>query len=222
MKYYAKDQFRVLYEDNHLLIVEKPSGLLTQPDPKLPKISLEELAKDYLCNTHEKAAAFLHVVHRLDKEVSGIVLFAKTSKALSRLNEEVRNHRIVRHYLALVEGNLLPKSGTLEHFLIHASHKAVIGREGEDEAKRALLHYEVIQGKGNTSLVKVTLETGRYHQIRAQLAHIGHPIVGDTKYGAKSKGDGKKIFLHHYHLGCMHPVKKVYMNVTLIPKTWIE
>ncbi len=200
----------VLYLDNHLFIVNKPAGLLTQPTENSSD-SLEELAKAYIKERFEKpGAVYLHAVHRLDKPVSGIVLFARTSKALSRLQEQQRNREIQKVYFALVDQEPKDKSGELKHKLLHGSHKAEVSESG----KEAILRYRVV-GK---NLLRIELITGRYHQIRAQLAAIGSPIVGDKKYGShKSCAEGQ-IALHHGEMVFVHPTTKKEINISKQPK----
>jgi 23S rRNA pseudouridine1911/1915/1917 synthase len=191
----------ILYEDNHLLFVNKPAGLLTQPTEECDQ-SLESLAKAYIKERYEKKGnVYLHAVHRLDKETSGIVLFAKTSKALSRMNEAMRLRQIQKYYMALIEGTLKEKKGTLTHHLSHGSHKAELGF-----GKESVLVYRVLKEGDGLSLVEVELETGRYHQIRAQFAARGHPIVGDKKYGSTYPFASSAIALCHYKMICEHPV----------------
>lgn len=200
----------VLYLDNHLLIVNKPAGLLTQPTENSSD-SLEERAKAYIKERFEKpGAVYLHAVHRLDKPVSGIVLFARTSKALSRLQEQQRNREIQKVYFALVDQEPKDKSGELKHKLLHGSHKAEVSENG----KEAILRYRVV-GK---NLLRIELVTGRYHQIRAQLAAIGSPIVGDKKYGShKSCAEGQ-IALHHGEMTFVHPTTKKGISISKQPK----
>lgn len=170
----------VLYEDNHLIAVKKPAGMLIQEE-------LLPLVKKYLKNKYQKPGnVFLGLLHRLDRNVSGIVLLAKTSKGASRLSEQFRDHTTEKIYHALVEG--VPKSpkGTLKNYLVKdekANKVAVFDTEGPGSLY-AELSYEVVKTEGTTSLLKIYLKTGRPHQIRAQLSHIGCPIVGDVKYGA--------------------------------------
>lgn len=184
----------VLYEDNHLLAVNKPDGLLTQPSGT-NEISLEALAKAYIKEKYQKPGnVFLHACHRLDKPVSGIVLFAKTEKALSRLNEMIRKREGEKIYVAQVERDL-PSGSVLEHKLIHDDFKAVEDPNG----KLCRLLYKKIA----PFLYEITLETGRYHQIRAQLSLVKSPIVGDVKYGAKPSN---RLYLHHTRFSFKHPV----------------
>jgi 23S rRNA pseudouridine1911/1915/1917 synthase len=189
----------VLLCDNHILIAYKPAGLLTQPDGTSAP-SLEEWAKGWVKERYNKpGAVFLHAVHRLDKGVAGLVLFARTSKALSRLNAQMRQGEIGRFYRAEVEGAVTPKEGTLTHLLAHGSHRAHVASHG----KEARLSYRVIGEKGSSSLLEIELDTGRYHQIRAQLSASGHPIVGDQKYGSRSP---PPIRLLCHRLSFPHPV----------------
>lgn len=205
------DNVEVIYSDNHILVANKPSNLLTQKDAFSDE-SLEEILKDWVKHEfHKPGNVFLHCIHRLDKPVSGLVLFARTSKALSRLNEKSRNLEIQRIYEAEVEGILKDSEGKLDHFLIHADHRALVAKEGDEGAKHARLTYSVLQYLPHATKVKIELDTGRYHQIRAQFAEIGHPIKGDKKYGS-SFGDGQKIFLHCSSMSFEHPVTKELMN----------
>ena len=201
------DSVDVLYSDNHILVALKPPGLLTQPD-NVAKESLEKVCKAWVQEKYQKkGCAFLHCIHRLDKAVSGLVLFARTSKALSRLNEQSRNQEIQRLYVAEVEGILSLREAQLDHYLVHGEHKAIVALQGEEDAKHARLTYKTIQQKEHTTLVEIVLETGRYHQIRAQFSAIGHPVVGDLRYGSHL-GDGHVIHLHCQKISFQHPVTK--------------
>jgi len=205
MKSSGNEKAEIIFCDNHLLIAYKPAGWLTQPDES-DRPSLEGFAKEWVKKEFNKpGAVFLHCIHRLDRVASGLVLFAKTSKALTRLNEASRKGEIRRWYRAEVEGILAQKEGRLEHFLVHGDHKAIVTTEKNPEAKRALLHYQVISLKEHTTLVQIELQTGRYHQIRAQFSAIGHPIVGDVRYNALS-GNGDEIRLACTELKFFHPV----------------
>lgn len=206
---------KVVYLDNHLLIALKPAGILTQPNDSPNSSSLEEELKEYLKHKFQKPGrVFLHAVQRLDKSVSGLVLFARTSKALTRLNAQMRDKVIKKKYLALVEGQLYQKEGQLENFLFHANHVAKIVAKNHPQAKKATLHFKVLKEMPehglNQSLLEIELLTGRYHQIRAQLAHLGHPIVGDAKYGSKT--DSVAIKLHACQLDLVHPVTKASLS----------
>ena len=197
----------VLYHDNHLLAVNKPAGILTQPSGT-SQINLEDLAKAWVKEHYNKpGAVFLHAVHRLDKPVSGVVLFARTSKALSRLQEAMRDKNCKKIYEALVEGVLPEEKGTLEHSLLHDDFHATVTADTHPEAKKSRLHYHVLKKEKGLSLLRIELETGRYHQIRAQLAASGCPIVGDQKYGSKRVLGPDQIALHHAELSITHPTK---------------
>jgi len=206
MKLY--DNAEIVFCDNHILVAAKPAGMLTQPDDSNQE-SLETFAKNWLKFEYKKpGAVFLHCIHRLDRAVSGLVLFARTSKALSRLNEQMREMEIQRTYIAEVEGLLpLGQEGKLDHYLIHGDHRAILAQKDSPDAKHARLTFLVIQSKDHSSQVQIELETGRYHQIRAQFSAIGHPIVGDKRYGSKL-GDGAEIKLHCFKLAFQHPVTK--------------
>lgn len=196
----------VIYEDNHLLVVNKPAGILTQPSGT-DQPSLEGQAKAWLKEKYQKQGnVFLEAVHRIDKPVSGIVLFAKTSKALSRLNVVIREKRTSKYYTALVEGIVTEEFAALEHYLVHDDHKAYVTTPKDPQGKMARLHYKVLKRHATTTLLEIKLETGRYHQIRAQLAAIGHPIVGDAKYGSTTKQPSGNIALHHTRLEIPHPI----------------
>jgi len=197
----------VIFVDNHILIISKPAGLATQPSEGNAN-SLEDMAKAWIKEEYEKPGnVYLHAVHRLDKPVSGLVLFARTSKALSRLNASMRDKEFKKTYTALIEGKIKQDQGILEHYLIHGDHKAIVSKKGAREAKLCRLHYKVLKKSVKGTLVEIDLETGRYHQIRAQFAAIGHPVVGDTKYGARATGLGpQKIALHQGEMSFPHPV----------------
>lgn len=201
------DNVEIIFSDNHILLASKPAGLLTQPDDSQEE-SLEAFVKAWVKKEYRKeGSVFLHCIHRLDRPVSGLVVFARTSKALSRLNEQSRAMEIQRIYEAEVEGVLPQKIGRLDHYLIHGDHRAIIAKEGMEGAKHARLTYEALHYMPHSTLVRIELETGRYHQIRAQFGSIGHPIKGDKKYGSKI-GDGKEIFLHCAKISFAHPVTK--------------
>lgn len=198
----------VIYEDNHLLVLNKPSGLLTQPSGTSGE-NLQDNAKLWLKKTYQKPGnVFLEPIHRLDKAASGIVVFAKTSKALSRLTAEIRNKGVKKIYHALVEKLPPENAGFLEHYLIHDDFCAKVVKNGTTQAKHAKLHYEVLKTNNRKILIEVELLTGRYHQIRVQLAEAGSSILGDTKYGSKTPWNYPGIALHHYHFEIMHPVTK--------------
>ncbi len=230
----------VLYHDNQMLAVNKPAGLLTQPSGT-DKDNLEDRAKAYIKEVKGKPGnVFLHAVHRLDQVVSGIVLFACTDKALSRLNADMRAHRFTKIYHAVVSGALPQIEGSLRHFLIHDDYRAEVAKEGAPDARECLLDYKVVgtdrravrhstggalgdSALPTTTLLEIQLHTGRYHQIRAQLAAIGCPILGDEKYGSKIKLSGGAIALHHARLTVIHPVSKAEIVIEApYPEHWIQ
>ncbi|MCE2982503.1 MAG: RNA pseudouridine synthase [Parachlamydia sp.] len=195
----------ILFEDNHLLVINKPGGLLTQPSGTEQE-SLERLAKSWMKEIYKKPGnVFLEAIHRLDKPVSGIVVFAKTSKALSRLNASIREKKAKKTYFALLE-NKPPSTGLLEHYMIHDDYRATIVSKNNPRGKKATLSFEMLKETLRGFLVKIELDTGRYHQIRVQFAEIGCPIVGDQKYGAKSLFEAGVIGLHHGIFEVPHPV----------------
>lgn len=196
----------VIYEDNHLLVVNKPAGMLTQPDTTGQPSLLEE-CRAWIKATHGKPGnVFLEAVHRLDKPASGIVLFAKTSKALSRLNASMRAKSARKIYQALVTGSLPQSEGTLVHYLVHGDHRAIVSHAKDPAAKESRLHYKLLRKGARATLVEIHLETGRYHQIRAQFAAIGCPLAGDIRYGGPPLVNGEGIALHHFSLEIAHPI----------------
>lgn len=203
-----------LYEDNHLLVLNKLAGLLTQPTQE-ESDSLEERAKGYLKEKWSKQGnVFLHAVHRLDKAVSGVVLFAKTSKALSRLNAVMREKQAKKIYIAWVEGEGLSDEGILRHFLSHGNYKATLDVENGKETE---LSYRVLKRETGRTLVEIELMTGRYHQIRAQFSAIGHPILGDAKYGSRHTCKTGTILLHSRSLSIPHPITGELMTFEAVP-----
>ena len=188
-------QIKVLYEDNHIIAVYKPSGVLTQGD-KSGKKSLMDAVKEYLKEKYKKPGnVFLGLVHRLDKPVSGIVLFGKTSKGSARLSEQFRNHTIQKIYHGIVMGKLEKQKGEIKEKVKKISFfaKGLVGKDESElleEIKKATktrtaeLSYEVLGSNERYSLVKIMPKTGRFHQIRIQMANLGNPVVGDIKYGA--------------------------------------
>ncbi len=209
----SDNEIEIIFCDNHILVANKPCGLLTQPD-EIGSDSLEAFAKAWVKREFKKPGnVFLHAIHRLDKPVSGLVLFARTSKALSRLNELSRLMGIQRTYVAEVEGILPQKVGKLDHYLIHGEHRALIGNKSDRDAKHARLYFQVKHFAEHSTFVDIDLETGRYHQIRAQFSAIGHPVVGDRRYGSRL-GDGQSIHLHCAELQFSHPVTQEIQHFT--------
>jgi 23S rRNA pseudouridine1911/1915/1917 synthase len=201
-----------IFEDNHLLVLNKPAGLLTQPSGTEQE-SLEQQAKAWIKAVYHKPGnVFLEAVHRLDKPVSGVVVFGKTSKALSRLNASMRAKQTRKIYWTWVEGSISADQGDLEHFLVHDDfHAKVVGAD-HPEGKVARLSYKVLQRKKERTLLEIELATGRYHQIRLQLASLGHPIWGDHKYGSKHSYEREAIALHHRSLQMPHPISQAWLT----------
>jgi 23S rRNA pseudouridine1911/1915/1917 synthase len=211
----------ILYEDNHLLALNKPAGLLTQPSGK-NEDSLESQAKAWIKQLKDKPGeVFLHAVHRLDKPVSGIVLFARTSKALSRMNEQMRGKGIIKVYHVVVTNDLPGQHGTLMHHLRHSRMKSVVASPGEPGSQQSLLTYRIIKHFQKIILVEVILDTGRYHQIRAQFAAGGFPILGDVRYGGEKWTLTDEIALHHKRMEFMHPTLNSVITIEApYPLAW--
>ncbi|MBO5602653.1 MAG: RluA family pseudouridine synthase [Prevotella sp.] len=201
---------QVLYEDNHIIIVNKESGEIVQGD-KTGDVPLSDIVKQYIKEAHAKpGAVFLGVVHRLDRPVSGVVVFAKTSKALTRLNNMFRDGEIHKTYWALCSNRPEKIEGELDNWLVRneKQNKSYVYDKEKPNAKRARLHYQVIGATDRYTLIEVHLMTGRHHQIRSQLAHIGCPIKGDLKYGAKRSNPDGSISLLARRVEFIHPVSK--------------
>lgn len=211
----------ILYEDNHLLVVNKHSGDLVQPDPS-GESALEDQIKAFIKRRDEKAGqVFLGVVHRIDRPVSGAVLFAKTSKALTRLNEMIREGQIRKTYWALVEERPEAEQGSLTHHIVRdgRTNRSRAYLKPKRDSKEARLNYTLIGAGTHYTLLEVELLTGRHHQIRAQLSAIGCPIRGDLKYGAKRSLPNGGISLHSRRIGFDHPVRHEWIEVTApVPK----
>ncbi len=213
---------RIIFIDNHLIAVTKPAGLLTQPDRNTDE-SLIDQTRQWLKEKYNKPNnIFLGLVHRLDRNVSGVVLFARTSKAASRLSKQFREGTPKKHYMAIVLGKLKEEHTTLVHYLRkEKSLRATVFPRETPTAKRSELSYEVINALENKSLLEVSLSTGRFHQIRAQMAFIGHPIIGDVKYGAPEPLPNQEIALYAHKLVFSHPVSNEEITLTAPePKTW--
>ncbi len=209
-------QEQIVFEDNHLLVINKKAGQLVQGD-KTGDLSLLDLIKNFIKVRDQKPGnVFLGLVHRIDRPTSGLVIYAKTSKALSRLTQMVKNREIKKTYWAVVPKTEIPKKQRLINYLQknEKNNKATVFPKATEGAKEAILNYELIKTLDNFQLLEVDLETGRHHQIRAQLAKIGVPIKGDLKYGsARSNPDGG-IHLHARALEFIHPVTKENIKIT--------
>ena len=211
----------LIYEDNHLLVFNKQQGVLVQGD-KTGDTSLLDIFKNYLKITKKKEGnVYLGLVHRLDRTSSGVMVFAKTSKALSRLNKQFKNREVLKTYWAIVEGKNIPAEEKLINWLIKKEkiNKSIVLTKELEGSKRAILTYKLIKKLKNYSFIEVELETGRHHQIRSQIAHRGFPIKGDVKYGSKRSNKNSCIYLHSRYLTLFHPVtKKKLRFVARCPK----
>ncbi|SFB07298.1 23S rRNA pseudouridine1911/1915/1917 synthase [Lentibacillus halodurans] len=200
----------IIYEDNHLLVVEKPVNIPVQEDSTNDKDLLTMLKDDIKVRYQKPGNVFLALVHRLDRPVGGVMVFAKTSKAASRLSDAIRREAFEKRYLAVVRGSPSKDRGMLEDYLLkdHRENKVYVVSQKIKKAKKAVLDYEVIGDSDGLSLLSINLHTGRPHQIRVQLASIGCPIYGDQKYGQKVNQPGQQIALWSHTLAFEHPTKK--------------
>lgn len=200
----------ILFEDNHLLVVEKPVNIPVQEDSTRDKDLLTMLKEDIKIRYQKPGNVYLALVHRLDRPVGGVMVFAKTSKAASRLSDAIRRDAFGKQYLAVVRGKPSHNHGVLEDFLLkdHRENKVRVVSSKTKKAKKAVLDYELIGKNDGLSLLSVNLQTGRPHQIRVQLANFGCPIYGDQKYGQKVNKPGQQIALWSHTLAFDHPIKK--------------
>lgn len=214
--YSTKENLQVLFEDNHLIIINKRVGDIVQGDSTGDK-PLSEVVKEYIAEKYHKSGkVFLGVVHRLDRPTSGIVIFARTSKALERLNKMLRDKVIKKTYWAIAQKATIKESDTLTHFLKKnpKNNKSTAFKKETEGSKKAILHYHIIQKLDRYFLLEIDLETGRHHQIRCQLASMGCPIKGDLKYGFKRSNKNGGIHLHARKIQFTHPVSKEEINIT--------
>ncbi|MCX6270244.1 MAG: RNA pseudouridine synthase [Bacteroidetes bacterium] len=206
---------RILLEDNHLIIINKLPGEIIQED-KTGDIPLVEVVKDYIRKKyHKPGEAFLGVIHRIDRPVSGIVVFARTSKALIRMNEVMKKREIKKTYWAVVKNQPPETEADLVHYLKRneKENKAVVFTKMVKDSLIAELHYRILAGSDNYYLLEIDLKTGRHHQIRAQLAAIGCPVKGDLKYGYPRSNENGSIHLHARRLNFIHPVRNEEIEV---------
>ena len=216
---------KVIYEDNHIIVVEKKPNIPSQSD-KTGDIDMLTIVKEYIKEKYNKPGnVYLGLVHRLDRPVGGIMIFARTSKSASRLSNQVREKIFKKEYLAVVDGKPEPKSGTLEDYLYKDERNNIskVVKKEKKNAKLAKLDYELVKYNEikNLSLLKINLHTGRHHEIRVQLSNFGHSIYGDQKYG--KRGKGKQIALWAYKLTIEHPITKEKMEFVDYPEpngTW--
>jgi 23S rRNA pseudouridine1911/1915/1917 synthase len=220
--YFFHKSWPVFYRDNHLLVLYKPAGLLAQGD-RSGEISLLELGKLWIKDIYNKPGrVFLGLVHRLDRPVAGVMLFCRTSKAAARISEQFRTGKSEKYYLAVLEGQLKKKSGSLQNFIDRRDNRSsfIVG-EMTSSAREARLWFEVLDCTTERTLVRIRLETGRRHQIRAQFAHIGHPVAGDLRYGAPAPLAQKQIALFAKELVVDHPVSGQRLRFeSPLPKGW--
>ena len=210
-----KSNLQVLYEDNHIIIVNKRAGDIVQGD-KTGDQPLSEVVKDYIKDKYNKPGnVYLGVTHRLDRPTTGIVVFAKTSKVLPRMNKLFSDKKVNKTYWAIVKEKPENEKDTLIHWLKKnpKNNKSTAYNHEIKDSKKAILHYEVIQHLNNYFLLEVNLETGRHHQIRCQLASIGSPIKGDLKYGFDRSNKDASIHLHSRKIDFVHPVSKEQITV---------
>ncbi len=211
---------KVIYEDNHIIVVEKIVDIPSQAD-KTEDVDMLTLIKQYLKEKYNKPGnVYLGLVHRLDRPVGGVMVFAKTSKAASRLSEQVRNKTFKKTYLAIVNGKMEEQSGTLEDYLWkdQKNNTSYVVRENKKNAKKASLDYEVLKydQEKDVSLLKINLHTGRHHQIRVQLSSRGHSIYGDGKYHGRDSN--KQLCLWAYKLSIVHPITKEELTFEDLPE----
>lgn len=208
----------ILYEDNHLLVIDKPAGVLSQED-KSGAPDVLTLCKEWLKDKYDKPGnVFLGLVHRLDQPVSGLMVLAKTSKAASRLSEQMRNHAINKTYWALVYG-ITPETGTLVHHLSKDKKTNTVQAFNSQKSftKEAKLSFTTLKQNAHFSLVEVELITGRPHQIRVQFSKSGFPLWGDYRYGEKEGKQGKELALKAVKLDFLHPTTKEKMSFNTLP-----
>ena len=211
---------KVLYEDNHIIVVEKPVNIPSQGD-KTGDIDILTIIKEYIKKKYNKPGdVYLGLVHRLDRPTGGVMVFAKTSKAASRLSEQIRDKQIHKKYLCIVDGKMEFDKGTFNDYLLknERTNTSKVVEKNTKNAKEAILDYEVLKYKEeiNLSVLKVNLHTGRHHQIRVQFASRNHSLYGDQKYG--SRGRGKQLALWAYSLSFLHPTLKENMEFEDYPE----
>lgn len=216
---------KVIYEDNHIIVVEKPVNVPSQGD-KTGDVDMLTIIKQYLKEKYNKPGnVYLGLIHRLDRPVGGVMVFAKTSKAAARLSEQVREKVFKKKYLVIANGKFEKQKGVLEDYLLknERNNMSKVVKEGTKNSKHAELDYEVLKydPELNLSVLKINLHTGRHHQIRVQLSSRDHSIYGDQKYGGR--GHGKQICLWAYELTIQNPITKEKMTFSSIPekeKSW--
>jgi 23S rRNA pseudouridine1911/1915/1917 synthase len=221
MTTFGHDRWPVFYTDNHLLVLYKPAGLLTQGD-ETGAPNLLDLAKDWVKVRFRKPGeVFLGLVHRLDRPVAGVMVFARTSKAAARLSAQVRTRAMHKRYLAVVEGRPEATSGSLVNHILRRAKVCAVVSPGTAQSLEARLSFRVIESACGRSLVEVEIEPGRKHQIRLQMAHIGCPIAGDTRYGAPAPLVSRQIALLAREIAFEHPTRREPLSFTApLPAGW--
>ena len=212
------NNLNILYEDNHIIVVEKQAGVLSQAD-KTNDMDMLTIIRKYIKDKYNKPGnVYLGLVHRLDRMVGGVMVFAKTSKAASRLSEQIRNKSFKKEYMCIVKGILDNKEGRLENYLIKDTKTNKSSVTTAVSGKLSVLDYKVLKENTNKnlSLLKINLHTGRHHQIRVQLSNFGYPIYGDIKYDKTATTD--ELYLYAYKLSFYHPTTKEYLTFKNYPK----
>lgn len=206
---------KILYEDNHLIAVNKVAGDLVQADQTGDQPLVDKVKAHIKKKYNKPGAVFLGVIHRLDRPTSGVVLFARTSKALTRVNQQFKDRMIDKTYWAIVPPGINPPTATLTHWLKRNTkmNKSFAHDIEVNDSKKAILHYKRLRDLDRYAVLEIVLETGRHHQIRSQLTHVGFPIKGDLKYGAKRSNPDGSIDLHARSLSINHPTTKERINI---------
>lgn len=210
---------KVIYEDNHVIVVEKPCNVPSQKD-NTGDVDMTDMVKEYLRDKYDKKGnVYVGLVHRLDRPVGGAMLFAKTSKAASRLCDCIRQNKFGKRYLAVLDGTLQKKEGMLIDYLLKDKDKNMVSvvKKGTAGAKEAILKYRILEEVDNLSLVMVELITGRSHQIRVQFKNAGASLYGDKRYGNGDKNKKQQIALWSYEISFIHPTKKEIIRLSIAP-----
>jgi 23S rRNA pseudouridine1911/1915/1917 synthase len=221
LDFFFHERWPVFHEDNHLLVLYKPAGLLVQGD-ETGAVNLLDLAKAWIKQRYFKPGrVFLGLVQRLDRPVAGVMLFARTSKAAARLSAQIRMRQTRKVYLAVVQGRLPSVTGELTHHIDRGDRLSSIVPQPTPSSREARLSYQVLETSGNRSLLEIELETGRKHQIRLQLAHIGCPILGDVRYGAPAPLPARQIALLSREISLEHPTRREMLSISCpLPMGW--
>lgn len=213
-------EIKIIFEDNHMLVVEKPPNMLSQKDKSKDIDILTQLKNKIKIRDKKPGNVFLGLVHRLDRPVGGVMVFAKTSKCASRLSDQIRKRVFEKLYLAVIHGVPKKRTGVLVNYLLKNSRTNIVSVVDKNikGARKAILNYEVLDIVENFSLVKINLHTGRPHQVRVQFSTIGHPLYGDQRYGYEVNKKGQQIALWSHNITCIHPIFKEKISFTSFPK----